>query len=176
MHTTAVTAGGDLYTWGCGLSGQLGFESASVVSVPTKVSLPGAGTSAWLVACGAAHTLVVSSTGQLFGFGANNVGQLGIARTDDTLRVQRPKVVAGLAEADVVAVACGPLHSCVQTASGSVFAFGKGLGGRLGTGQVMETDVPTAVRALEGQRIVQMACGEAVTCFLTGTENPRSRV
>ena len=70
------------------------------------------------VACGDAHTLVVTEGGELFSFGRNQNGQLGVGTTEDGLSPQR--VVAGLEREHVSSIACGSEHSVIATNSGQV--------------------------------------------------------
>lgn len=57
----AVTAAGEVYTWGCGDGGRLGLGHTRTVHTPTLVSsLRDAGVRVWQVACGRAHTLALS--------------------------------------------------------------------------------------------------------------------
>lgn len=170
MHCAAITNDGSLYTWGCGLSGQLGANNFSSSPAPVRVALVGTGSpTPWLVACGSAHTLVVTTAGQVWGCGANNVGQVGIPRSEDTKQIAKFTPLPSLGNEEVVEVACGSVHSVVRTATGRVLAFGRGAGHRLGTGSTADTDEPRTVMDGSGWgRVVQMACGESVTCFLTG--------
>ena len=102
-----------------------GTEPPRVV-VPTRV--------AWLnevavthVACGTSHTMVVTETGQLYGFGNNEWGQLGVGSADETLLL--PTLVIGPGASDpmstgIVFVACGDAHTVALAEDGQVYTFG----------------------------------------------------
>jgi alpha-tubulin suppressor-like RCC1 family protein len=79
-HTAAVTAGGQLWTWGSGSSGKLGVgecSSDAYIAAPAKVLLgtsssstgSSAGKRVKRVDCGAAHTAAVTADGQLWVWG-----------------------------------------------------------------------------------------------------------
>lgn len=74
-HTVITTATGQVYSFGTGDCGQLGHGDGLNYSKPKLVeSIALLEVSS--VACGNNHTLVVTSTGEVYGFGSNNRGQL----------------------------------------------------------------------------------------------------
>ena len=73
-HSAAVTADGQLFTWGEGDFGRLGHGDSQFRFVPTLVKDILVGS----VSCGAAHTLALSSDGKTaWSFGAGDHGKLG---------------------------------------------------------------------------------------------------
>ena len=74
-HSMALTAAGDLYTWGVGSSGRLGRGDEDKQSVPRAVGGTGTVTG---MAGGYSHSLVITREGRVLGFGYNGVGQLGL--------------------------------------------------------------------------------------------------
>eukprot|EP00854_Cymbomonas_tetramitiformis_P000397 gene397-751_t len=103
---------------------------------PTCSSRGEAGSSEVLkqVACGEAHTLVLTAGGQIFAFGDNVHGQLGIDVTREwecvlllpasphaeDANVRRPELVKGLKGIDVIMIAAGARHTvAVGNASSS---------------------------------------------------------
>ena len=82
-HTVAVTAGGRLYAWGYGESGQLGHGDIRDRLVPTLVGAGAFGGSAGgMAACGGFHMLVVTQDGGLWACGRADDGQLGLNETE----------------------------------------------------------------------------------------------
>ena len=91
-HAAALTADGYCYTWGLNSFGQLGRESdAELCTAEDRlrkmdpVPMP-----LWLgddvyavdVACGARHTLLVTQTGKVYGFGDNSRGAVGATQLE----------------------------------------------------------------------------------------------
>ncbi len=78
QHTVLVTASGEVLAWGSNKYSQCGTVAReAVVSLPAYVS--GLfGHRCATVACGGAHTLVVSDMGKIFSWGQNACGQLGL--------------------------------------------------------------------------------------------------
>lgn len=74
------------------------------------------------VACGDTHTLVATGEGEVYSFGRNVSGQLGLGTTADSLVPRRVEALAGK---KVVGVACGAEHSVGVTGEGEVFAWGE---------------------------------------------------
>ncbi len=74
-HSGAIDTSGQLWMWGQGASGQLGqVSNVSNFSSPVQV---GTDTDWSSVALIGANTMALKTTGKLYQFGANNVGQLG---------------------------------------------------------------------------------------------------
>lgn len=144
-----------LYSWGWGDFGRLGHGHGGDCFSPQPVAAL-SGVAVRQVACGDAHTLVVTDDGGLFTFGRNQNGQLGIGTTEDALA---PRKVEALAHLTVSSVAAGAEHSVVATADGRVYAFGWGRYGCLGDGTREDRHVPTPTKGLEGVHVAQVACG-----------------
>jgi alpha-tubulin suppressor-like RCC1 family protein len=160
-HTLALTADGTVLAWGDGANGRLGIpqpESAATRALaagrptadggwsewsPTAVRLSVAG--ALPVACVAAgwrHSLCATVDGQLFAWGANEAGQLGLGAGPSRTAPMR---VESLARERCVLVAAGGAHSLCLTAAGALFAWGDGSCGQLGHGRARSQEVPRMV-------------------------------
>jgi hypothetical protein len=107
----AVKADGSLYGFGVNANAQLGIgNTTSPQTSPVQVKDPsGTGylTSIVAVSAGPSHTLALTSTGEVYGWGLNNVAQTGAGNTASPKTV--PVLVPGLS--NVVAVAAGRIHS-----------------------------------------------------------------
>ena len=76
FHTVAATSAGVAFVCGKNDYGQLSLESASNVKVFTKAPFSSDIENIVQVCCGYYHTLVLSSTGIIAGFGRNDYGQV----------------------------------------------------------------------------------------------------
>ena len=65
------------------------------------------------VACGSNHTLAQNEWGEIFAWGANDFGQLGL--NVQSPAIQFPKMIKYLATKQVVQIACGQHHSLALT-------------------------------------------------------------
>jgi alpha-tubulin suppressor-like RCC1 family protein len=176
----AVTSTGQLYAFGDNAVGELGsaFNSATLEPnpTPTLVTLPGAIGPVIGVAAGQAHSLAVTSSGQLYAFGFNDAGQLGSALNNGT-RVPNPApalVTLPGATGPVTQVAGGWNDTLAVTSTGQLYAFGANDAGQLGSavnsGAETPNPTPTLV-TLPGAsgRVTQVAAGEAFTLVVTST-------
>ncbi|EFJ39741.1 hypothetical protein VOLCADRAFT_70529 [Volvox carteri f. nagariensis] len=155
-YTIAVAPSrGQVYSWGWGDFGRLGHGDCNDVFVPRPIEFF-SGRPVHRVACGDTHTLVVAGEGELFTFGRNQNGQLGLGHTNDCLS---PQLVVALQGERVRSVACGSEHSLAATESGTVFSWGWGRYGNLGDGESQDRYLPTRVVGLEGIRMVSAECG-----------------
>jgi alpha-tubulin suppressor-like RCC1 family protein len=138
------------------------------------VSLPGAGGPVTKVAASGAFSLVVTSTGQLYAFGYNLMGQLGRATNIGTDNPNRTPTLVRLpgAGGPVTKIAAGALHSLVVTSTGQLYAFGSDSDGQLGPatkyGTQKPNPTPTLVR-LPGATgaVTKIAAGDLFSLVVT---------
>ncbi len=174
-HSLAVTSTGQLYAFGSNRFGQLGNPAGSGTELanptPLRVSLPGAAGPVVQVAAGFAHSLALTSTGQLYAFGSNEFGQLGSAGNSGTSNPTPPTpVLLPGATGPVSQIAAGAFHSLALTSTGQLYAFGQNSSGQLGTERGLATPNPTpALLALPRAAgpLAQIAAGAADTLLVT---------
>ncbi|KAK7864133.1 hypothetical protein R5R35_007650 [Gryllus longicercus] len=164
-YSAAVSACGELYTWGRGNYGRLGHGSSEDHSVPTVVAGL-KGHRVVDVACGSgdAQTLAVTDAGLVFSWGDGDYGKLGRGGSDGS---KQPKQVDKLSGVDVVRVYCGAQFSLALTRNGSVYSWGKGDAFRLGHASEEHVRFPKLVEGLQGRRVVQLAVGSVHVLALT---------
>jgi alpha-tubulin suppressor-like RCC1 family protein len=158
----AATSTGELYAWGINDTYQLGHDNTfdsytpdipaqAYNPTPTLIVLPGFSGTVAEIAAGIEHTLVLSSMGQLFGFGDNTSGELANLTVVNgfccvqTLPAQM--TIAGLT-GSVTHIGAGEVHSLVASSDGQLFAFGWNRYGELGNQTNMTTNNPNPVPAL----------------------------
>ncbi|XP_023587336.1 RCC1 and BTB domain-containing protein 2 isoform X3 [Trichechus manatus latirostris] len=76
MCSMAVVDAGEVCVWGYNGNGQLGLGSSGNQPTPCRIAAL-QGIRVQRVACGYAHTLVLTDEGQVYAWGANSYGQLG---------------------------------------------------------------------------------------------------
>jgi len=174
IHSASIHADGTLWTWGSNFDGQLGDGSTTAHAQPAQVLLPN--TSAtdpanahWAqVAAGTGHTLALTTDGQLYAWGANNDGQLGLSGF--TRRLQ-PALVPLPAEAGGTRwaqVAAGCSHTLALTADGRLYSWGHNVFGQLGDGTIFTRPQAAAVVLPAGAAaITRIAAGSAHSLALT---------
>ncbi|KAK6494154.1 putative E3 ubiquitin-protein ligase HERC4 [Huso huso] len=117
------------------------------------------------VACGNRHSLALSKDGQLFTWGQNTNGQLGLGKGEPSK--PSPQPLKSLSGIPLAQIAAGGDHSFAVSLSGAVFGWGRNHEGQLGLGDTTDRYQPTHVRALEFKNTGFISCGEEHTSILT---------
>ncbi|POM78935.1 Regulator of chromosome condensation (RCC1)-like protein [Phytophthora palmivora] len=86
-HNLALSATGDVFSWGNGVDGQLGHGTAESEWVPRQLAFF-KNLSISALSCGASHSMAVSKTGVVYTWGRGAEGQLGLdLEADSTVDV-----------------------------------------------------------------------------------------
>lgn len=123
------------------------------------------GTPGSRISMGHNHSLYLDGAGQIWSWGANGSGQLGVGNSSGNQSRAPVKVDmdGAMAGADIVAVSAGGWHSMALDSEGRVYAWGYNARGALGDGSTTDRWRPIQVGGLlEGRRIVQIASGGGV--------------
>ncbi len=147
---------GAIFCWGDNSRNQLGIGS-QLAAEKEAVAIAGFSGAAVLVELGARHACAINESGEVFCWGDNQEGQLGVEVK--TRQSPLPLLVRGLPE-KAEALALGDQHSCALLKDGSVWCWG--LGGRLGAETLSSSFVPLRVRLLEASRSI--AAGSQHSC------------
>ncbi|XP_020278361.1 probable E3 ubiquitin-protein ligase HERC4 isoform X2 [Pseudomyrmex gracilis] len=164
-HTLAVNEWGQLFGWGNDELGQLGLNNNEqtkriprmVKAMATRVVVQ--------IACGKEHSIALTNDGELYAWGSNKEGQLGIS--EDISVERKPTIISSLAAVPIAFIACGGYHTIVISKSGSVFAWGRNVFGQLGLNDTKQRNLPCKLRTLKNAKVCYAACGEEFTVFLT---------
>lgn len=155
-HCLAVTENGELFAWGNGRDGQLGCGDLRSHRRPRRVD-PLRHVRAVAVSAGHAHSLVLTSTGEVYAFGRGSSGQLGRAVAQSSslpVRVELNPPVA------IAQVAAGGDHSLFLTVDGLVLTCGSGEFGVLGQGGTAPNYTPQRIAAGFGlDKVTAIAAG-----------------
>lgn len=151
FHALAVKSDGTVWSWGCNSRGALGDGTEKNRKTPAMVQgLPGIAS----IAAGWQSSFAAAPDGTVWAWGTNEWGQLGLG--DRGRAVITPTPVPGLE--GVIALAAGRLHTLALKSDGTVWAWGFGLDGQLGTGETRSCPVPAQVVDLAGAAAI--AAGE----------------
>ncbi|KAF1897909.1 hypothetical protein Lal_00032671 [Lupinus albus] len=177
FHTCAVSASGDLFTWGDGThnAGLLGHGTDVSHYMPKRVGGHLEGLKVVSVACGSWHSALATSNGRLFTFGDGRFGVLGHG---DRESVSYPKEVQLSSEQKAIKVACGVWHTAAiievmdQFSSNALsrkqlFTWGDGDQYHLGHVNKETCLQPTCISTLAEYDFQQVACGNTMTVALT---------
>ena len=141
-HTCAINAG-EVFCWGDNSRGQLGTGTTDDSRTPVRVG--GLPTNIVEVSATGYFTCALSASGELFCWGLNELGQLGDGTRENRLAPVRSVSVL----ADVIRVSAGGESACALRAAGVVSCWGRGTGGALGNGMLVDSLAPVDVVDLE---------------------------
>ncbi|XP_028751081.1 probable E3 ubiquitin-protein ligase HERC6 isoform X4 [Peromyscus leucopus] len=168
-HSMAVCHKGRVFAWGAGSEGQLGIgEFKKINLTPTKIKAL-TGIKIIQVSCGHYHSLALSEDGQVFSWGKNSQGQLGLGKNfQSQASPQKVKYLEGIPLAQVAA---GGNHSFALSLTGTSFGWGSNSVGQLAlSGEKMEAvqiHKPHSIGALKNLGVIYISCGYEHTAVLT---------
>uniref|UniRef100_A0A7N6FBM7 HECT domain-containing protein n=1 Tax=Anabas testudineus TaxID=64144 RepID=A0A7N6FBM7_ANATE len=164
-HCVAINEQGQVFAWGAGEGGQLGLGTTeTVVRIPRLLKRL-CDHQISQVMCGNQHCIALSRDGQLFTWGQNTSGQLGLGKGEPSKLFPHPlKSLAGIPLAQITA---GGDHSFALSLSGAVFGWGKNRAGQLGLNDKQDRPVPCHIKFLRSQKVVYISCGDEHTAALT---------
>ncbi len=143
FHTAILTKDNKIYTWGKNTFGQLGHESTDILCFPRLVDFF---TSQKIIidkiALGGDHSLALSNYNELFSWGLNIFGQLGLNITtnvniptrvekirnfvrNDNTKVVEKEVIKRISENEkILEIAAGAQHSFILTTNNYLYSCG----------------------------------------------------
>uniref|UniRef100_A0A665WB05 HECT and RLD domain containing E3 ubiquitin protein ligase 4 n=1 Tax=Echeneis naucrates TaxID=173247 RepID=A0A665WB05_ECHNA len=175
-HTLALNDKGQIFSWGLGSDGQLGLNNFEEcvrtnndrLSVSVNRNIKSlSDVQITQVACGYWHSHALSRGGQVFSWGQNRYGQLGLGKKGQS--ISTPQIIKSLQGIPFAQISAGGAHSFALTLSGEggVFTFGAGGYGQLGHNSTNHEINPRKVFELMGSVVTQIACGRQHTLAFT---------
>jgi alpha-tubulin suppressor-like RCC1 family protein len=127
------------WAWGYNIYGRLGDNSTTPRSSPVSVV---GGITDWVqISAGSSHTVALRANGTAWGWGRNNLGQLGTNNT--TSRSSPVSVVGGYT--DWVQISAGDYFTVAIRANGTAWAWGRNNYGQLGDNSTTSKSSPVSV-------------------------------
>ncbi|XP_037933955.1 probable E3 ubiquitin-protein ligase HERC4 isoform X2 [Teleopsis dalmanni] len=167
QHSVALSEWGQIFAWGENHCGQLGLSQLDD-TIPTpkiiKLLIPKI---IIQIACGNNHTLCLTSCGELYSWGSNAFGQLGVAPSNVKKQSNSPQLVTTIQGIPIAYIACGGNHSFIISKSGAVYGWGLNNKGQLGLSDEENRCYPTHLKTLRNLAVRYISCGEEFSTFLT---------
>lgn len=164
-HSLALDQWGQVFSWGSDAHGQLGLNSGEQFIIKPKVVKTLATSTVIQIACGYKHSLALTNKGELYSWGSNDNGQLGLGLKMRIIPF--PALVASLTGLPVSLIACGGSHSFILSKSGAVYGWGKNRFGQLGLNSEVDHIYPCQLKTLRSIKVKFIDCGEDFSVFLT---------
>ena len=171
-HCIGLTRDGLLYAWGLNKKGQLGCGTMLYLNTPEVIEQIRPH-KVIQVLCLYDHSMALTNDGQVFAWGHNNVGQLGVGHLircflPSKLNIDEP----------ISSISCGRFHSLALSTTGKVFVWGVNDRGQLGrhySADQNECNInniplcnrPTLVRSLENVVVRKALCGDSYSLLLS---------
>eukprot|EP00742_Colponemidia_sp_Colp-10_P005454 GILJ01005829.1.p1 GENE.GILJ01005829.1~~GILJ01005829.1.p1 ORF type:complete len:443 (+),score=58.28 GILJ01005829.1:159-1331(+) len=163
-HTAAISEEGQLFTWGRGEYGRLGHGNSSDGKTPEMVRFfetvkhNGGPVKITQVACGGHFTIALTETGQVFSWGRNDFGQLGLGgqQVMDVYSLENVPTEVEIGK-KIVNIAAGENHCAVLAEDGTVYLWGARL-----------WLAPREITVLGNSKIVKVQCGAGFSAALSG--------
>lgn len=141
-HSFTLSLSGAVFAWGRNNCGQLGLSDDKDRDVPNHVKFLRSQKIVY-ISCGEEHTAALTKSGGVFTFGAGLCGQLGHNFRNNEVNPRRVQELMG---SEVSQISCGRQHTVAFVpSSGLVYAFGRGNRGQLGSGHMVNAQVPYRV-------------------------------
>lgn len=160
-HVCAITAGGELYCWGRNTEHQLGARhDQAQVRTPTRVDAPRLYRR---VTAGMVHSCAIERSGQLFCWGAEGAGHLGLGLHEGA-RVSVPTQVGS--EGNYTQVHASWFHTCALRSNGFLSCWGRNVEGQLGLADSNNRNLPARVGTASDW--LEAATGRFHSCGVRG--------
>ncbi|CAH0722311.1 unnamed protein product, partial [Brenthis ino] len=163
-HCLALSADGEVYSWGEGEDGKLGHGNRVSYDRPKLITAL-SGLEVVAIACGGAHSACLTARGRVYTWGKGRYGRLGHGDSEDQLV---PKLVEALSSYRVIDVACGSgdAQTLCITDDDNVWSWGDGDYGKLGRGGSEGCKLPMRIDCLKGLRVIKVECGSQFSVAL----------
>ena len=164
---------GHVLSFGLGSRGQLGHGRVDPERAPQIVEAL-AGICIKEIAAGGWHSLALSDIGDIYAWGWNKQGQLGITCLPPEVPqtfYMLPYIIEFPYECIVDHIACGARHSGAVTSNATcVWTWGWGQYGQLGHGDTLDKTTPTVVKYFQSVdgKILNIVCGPWQTIVTLG--------
>ncbi|XP_044188774.1 probable E3 ubiquitin-protein ligase HERC1 isoform X4 [Thunnus albacares] len=145
----------EVYLWGNGRYGQL----AGMGTNPMMPTLAPSLLQTQQVVCGQNCTFLLQSNGTVLAVGEGQYGRLGQGNSDDLYVPTIISAFQGYVVTQLVTSCGSDGHSMALTETGEVFSWGDGDFGKLGHGNSERQRRPKQIEALQGEEVIQLACG-----------------
>ena len=131
-----------LYSFGLNNESLVNFNNSNTEDIySTPIEVEGVGKI--LDLCGSInHTVILNENNELYSWGSNSVGQLGIGSTEESSGINRIELE------NIIKIECGDFFNLALDINGNVYSWGYNSCGQLGTGDTENRDKPYKIHQL----------------------------
>jgi len=165
-HSVIIDMNNNVWSFGVNDYGQLGLGDTEDINIPTPTQIMRpSGIKAKHVSCGAYHSILIDMNNNVWSFGLNDFGGLGLGLENGTSK-NKPTQIFGI---KAVHSACGAYHSILIDTNNNAWSFGANDMGQLGLGDFgmgTERNIPTQIQMPSGIKAKQSACGDVFSIII----------
>ena len=161
MNLYAKTASGEVYAWGDNSFGQLGIGNTDEIWEPVKINALANIEMLYINEEGSAYAKTM--TGDVYAWGNNDSGQLGIGNTTNQ---SIPVKINELTNVQNIDFENGSIYAITKT--GDVYAWGDNDNGQLGIGNKTNQNVPVKINELTNVQNIDFENGSIYAITKTG--------
>jgi len=148
-----ITEKGEVFAFGINEYGELGLGNKKLESTPKPIEIFSE-IRIISICAGFSHSLALTDSGNVWSWGRNNVGQLGLRNYNNQCS---PQQIPGLEK--IVGISAGTFHNLAVSESGLVSAWGANSWGQLGVGDYYTRNKPKLIRRLTDKKIISIYTG-----------------
>jgi alpha-tubulin suppressor-like RCC1 family protein len=161
-HTIGIDKTGQIWSWGFNPFGNLGDNSTTQRNTP--VSILGNKKTFCQITAGSQYTLGIDKTGQVWGWGWNGYGQLGI---NSTINRSTPVSILGNKKT-FCQINAGDSHTIGIDKTGQVWSWGDNSNGQLGINSTINRSTPVSILGVK-KTFCQITAGQNHTIVIDKT-------
>jgi alpha-tubulin suppressor-like RCC1 family protein len=168
-HTCGIDYEGTLYCWGRNNYGQIGngySHGNSKYDIPQKIDVDSNGndlTRALQIGVGYGHSCGIFEDLELYCWGYNSAGQLGIGSQSS---YNRPYIVDLPGNQRATDISLGNYHTCAITDNGSVYCWGDNGNGKLGDNSQTNSHLPIYVELPQNRKAIGISLAVSHSCAI----------
>ena len=175
-HALALTTNGTVYAWGYNGNGQLGNGTSGTYNLSSVPILVTNLTNTYIVAVAAGYisSYALDSHGNVYAWGGNAAGQLGIGTTTDS---PVPVLVSGITSSSIIGISAGYHHCLAEAVYRGFFGHGgSNSQGQMGSGSTTPSTIltPLHLNFADGSPSIGIAGGIAFSLSIQSDWTLRS--
>ena len=183
-HNIILTNKGEIYSFGNNQHYQCGYPNNNInkiITNPTNISKINNNIKAISAACGNEYTLILSKDNEVYAFGNNEDGVLGL-NDSKIKKYEFTKINFGIYTNKIKEISAGTVHNLALTEDNKLFSWGSSQGGQLGLPEKYLISQPNYIKSFflssptqisifskskKPEMIQKISCGEAHSIALT---------
>jgi len=161
-HSMIINTDSNVWSFGTNTFGQLGLGDNGLDTdrnIPTQIP----NIKAKQIACGEQHSMIIDMNDNVWSFGQNLDGQLGLG--DGLFSFNKPIQIQNIKAKQI---ACGGNFSMIIDTNSNVWSFGNNYKGQLGLGDKEKRNKPTQIPNIKAK---QISCGEYHSMIIDTDDN-----